>query len=234
MTNVLDAVPYAPFVRTSDEETTRKISDLCSSLYSEATTIQSCIALFDHTSAVANSIREKHRGAAGQMSSDIDRDERITRNWPFISAREALSALYNFHWALKELKAAITETPARSDLPNPDGVGAAFDKFEKRFNKAILARHAASHRTELTNNFDKNAHKAALSSGPVVKPKGAPMMMSDCLIGRTYTGTRKGELLKFDVTWETFSAILETYNEVIASVAIAEWRPPSDRTTHPE
>lgn len=228
MTNVLDAVPGAPFVGTSDEETNRKISDLCSSLYSEATTIQSCIALFDHTAAITGSIHEKRRAAAGQVSSDIERDVRITRNWPFISAREALSALYNFHWALKELNAAINESSAKSDLPNPKGVIAAFEKFEKRFNKAILARHAASHRSEITNNSEKNAHRAALSSGPIVKPKDASMIMSDCLINRTYTGTRKGELLKFDVTWETFAAVLKTYNEVIACVSTDKWRPPSD------
>lgn len=225
MQNVLDAVPYPPFIRTPDEDANKKISDLCSSLYSEASTIQSCIALFDHTSAVTNSISEKRRAVTEPMSPDIDRDERITRNWPFISAREALSALYNFHWALKELDATIIESPTKDSLPNPQGVSVAFEKFEKRFNKAILARHAASHRTEVTNNSEKNAHKAALSSGPVVKPKGASLLMSDCLVNRTYTGTRKGELLKFDVTWETFAAVLGIYKEVISSVAADRSQP---------
>jgi hypothetical protein len=233
MTNVLDPVPYSPFVKTSDEATDLKISDLCSSLYSEATTIQSCIALFDHTVAINRSFLEQRRVFTGQMSPDIERDERITRNWPFISAREALSSLYNFYWALKELNKAISESPAKSDLPNPDGINSAFEKFEKRFGKAILARHAASHRAEITNNFEKNAHKAALSSGPIEKPKGAAMIMSDSLVNRTYTSTRKGEILKFEVTWETFATVLEVYTEVIASVATDEWRPPSNRMTQP-
>lgn len=233
MTNFLDAVPYASFIQTSDEDTNRKISDLCSSLYSEATTLQACVALFDHTSNVTRSISEKLRADVGRPSSDLQRDERITRNWPFIAAREALSALYNFHWALKELDATVNESPAKDSLPNPTGVEIAFEKFEKRFNKAILARHAASHRSEITNNFEKNAHNAALSSGVIVKPKGASMIISDGLINRTYTGTRKGEILKFDVTWETFAAVLETYNAVISSVAADEWRPPANQTSHP-
>jgi len=228
MPHVFDAIPYVPFIRKFDASENRKISDLCSSLHSEAATLQSCIALFDHASTITDSIQKKRQNHTSGTSPEVEREDRVTRSWPFIAAREALSSLYNFHWALKELSSVVNESAARERLPNPTGVETSLNNFEKRFNKALLARHAASHRTELQNNVEKNAHKAALSSGPILKPKGTALMMSDCLVNRTYTGTRKGELLKFDVTWENFVAVLETYNEVIAFVAVDEWLPPSN------
>ncbi len=234
MTPSLDTVPPPPFIRTADESANRKIGDFCLSLYRELTNLQSCIALFDHTSSVAQSLRMKSTdGTAAALSPSLDRDIRITHNWPLIAAREALSALFNFHWALKELNEDIARSTVKDTLPDPDGVMNAYEAFERSFGKAILARHATSHRSEISNNFEKNAHRAALSSGPIRKKKGATVIITDCLSDRTFTGTRKGEILKFDVSWESYQTVREIYEKIITSVAKDSWRPFPDQTSRP-
>jgi len=219
MNDLLSAVPY-PSTRTA----AGPVGDLCSSLRSEIATLQSSIALFDHAVSITSQIQDRMVDRT-QITEELERDERLTRNWQFMAAREALGALYNFHWAIKEL-ASLAENPEiAAKLKSPDEILKAHKDFEKTFNKALLARHAASHRSEIKGNPDKNAHKAALSHGVIHKPKGAQLSMSDCLIGRTYTGTRKGEILKFDVTWESYALALNIYNIVNASVAEDAWPP---------
>ncbi|HEV7276115.1 MAG TPA: hypothetical protein VGN80_07505 [Devosiaceae bacterium] len=220
MDDLLNAVPYPSTLmsRGGHEEELRKVGGLCSSLYSEITNLQSSIALFDHAIFVTGEIRNRSRDRS-QTNTEQERDERLTRNWPFMAAREALGALYNFHWALKELSILAGDPRIAVKLVSANEISKAFDEFERTFNKALLARHAASHRSEIKGNPERNAHKAALSSGFIHKPKGAAVNMSDCLIDRTYTGTRKGEILKFDVTWESYAAALKIYTTVNAAVA---------------
>lgn len=222
MDGLLESVPYPPIgLDLRDSEKAERVHPLCQSLHTETTNLQSSIALFDHASALSENIRHVSHI---QRTPELERDERITRNWPFMAAREALGAIYNFNWAIKELADIAEDGEVAPRLKSPKGLTAAYEEFERAFNKAILARHAASHRSEIKGNPEKNAHRAALSSGVIQKPKHAMLSMSDCLIGRTYTGTRKGEILKFDVTWESYSIALRIYKSAISSVAEDPWR----------
>lgn len=224
MNHLLDAVAYpSAFFRAETDELI-EVSGLCSSLYSEITTLQSSIALFDHAISVTEDIRSRSRDRS-KLTPELERDERLTRNWPFMAAREALGALYNFHWALKRLSSLAEQPEIAAALRSPKAIDKALKEFEKTFNKALLARHAASHRAEIVSTPEKNAHNGALSNSTIRKPKGASLIMSDCLMGRTYTGTRKGEILKFDVTWESYAAALAIYETAINSVAEDAWPP---------
>lgn len=202
-------------LRLTDHAASSKLRDFCFSMWMEVQTLQSCIALFDHSNAIVTSIFTEAMSTKGEINEENERNRRLTSKWPFIAAREALSALYNFHWSLRETNSFVQSLPDQVNEATREGVQGAFEKFERKFDKALLARHAASHRSEILNSFEKNAHKAGLSGPHISKAKGTSAIISGNLMDRTYTETRRGELLKFEVTWETYSIVLEIYKTVI-------------------
>jgi hypothetical protein len=212
--DILGEVPTPTNLQLVDQSASNRLRELRSSLYRETQTLQSCIALFDHSSALTHSILQETMSPEGFANTKLQRDMRLTRTWPFIAAREALGALYNFHWALKEIDLCVQNFPAEITQIDRASVADLFADFEKKFNKAILARHASSHRSEISNNFGKNAHRGGLTGPYIKKTKGTAVMLSGNLLDRTYTETRKGELLKFDVTWETYAVVLEIYKKL--------------------
>lgn len=208
-------IEFPRTLRLTDHAASSKLHDLCLSMWMEVQTLQSCIALFDHSSAMVTSLFTEAMSIRGEINEENERNRRLTSRWPFIAAREALSALFNFHWSLKETNSFVQSLPDQMNEVTREGVQVAFKKFERKFDKALLARHAASHRSEILNNFEKNAHNAGLSGPHISKQKGTSAIISGNLMDRTYTETRRGELLKFEVTWETYLIVLEIYRTVV-------------------
>jgi hypothetical protein len=124
----------------------------------------------------------------------------IIREWPSIAAHSAIAAVFHLQEALNTVRAQIERSSVRHLLAIPSVADDALVLLEKNFPKWEQTRHASAHSAELTLNPDKNWFRGGISRGGFRVPKGSTAMISENFDGRTFLMTRKGELLKFDVT----------------------------------
>lgn len=156
----------------------------------------------------------------------------VTRSWPTIAAHEAISILYQFEEVLSAIREWASATPFRDNLLVPDAGNNATALFEKHFPKWKQSRHATAHSAEIRLNAENNFHEAPLSRGQIRKKKGAKIIISDSFEGRTFITTRKGELLRFDVTWESFDRLVEVYDLLRLGLTVKPGPLVSDQTSH--
>lgn len=198
---------------------------------SQLTQFRSCIALADmafHNLAVLAQKRRENPLAR----DDTDFHSRIIEHWPIVAAHSAISNIFHLQETLATISEWIPKSGLAHLLINPTAADDALNLLEKHFPKWKQIRHASAHSAEIGLNPERNWHKAGLRSGQVRKPKGSKMLMMDSFENRTFITTRKGELLRFDVTWENYQYLLEIYDLLRKGVAVAREPQPRDQTSH--
>lgn len=184
--------------REEDQADARFLQELLSSCESEVASLRASIVLADAAFGGATVV------------SDVGR---IHRKWTYIAAQAAIASIFHFNDTLRAAQDLLEASNLRNYLDTPTAATQAQEKLRKSFPKFLPLRHATAHAAEILANPGKNYHYAALSKPPVKKPKGTPMTLHNSFKGRTFITTRKGELLEFGVTWDSYNNLNNIYEE---------------------
>ena len=204
----------------------------------EVTKFRSAIALADIGFAQSDSYRRIEVSNWGKPEADEAKFHRtIFENWPIIAAHAAIATLFQIQEMFGQLTERAEDDEIRPFLNNAAACADAATCFNKHFPKWKQMRHATAHTAEIRLNPDKNVHLGAMSGNSkwrIEKPEGAGLLMSECFFNRTFTTTRKGEILGFDVTWESYEHLLEVYEILRTGLSAAAAPLPEAGTSPPQ
>ncbi|MCY0146213.1 hypothetical protein OEG84_00385 [Hoeflea sp. G2-23] len=194
-----------------------KLDRLISSAYREVDSFRSAIALADHSFSGISELSNKLRNTIeNQTSKQIMAQMRVVNMWPVMAAHSAINSLYHFSDVLDGLAQWADGSSFTRHFANPDKpFTPATILFESNFPKWKQTRHAVAHKGEITRKMGANLHKAPINKGSLKKAKGATALIQDFFDDRTFITTRRGELLRFDVTAENYEKLLSVYKLVI-------------------
>ena len=69
-----------------------------------------------------------------------------------------------------------------------------------------------------------------MSKGPVRKPKGPGVILSDSFDGYAFITSRKGELLRLDMTPDTYQHLFDAYLLLLNGASLVPLKPESPGT----
>ncbi|MBD8890933.1 hypothetical protein [Roseibium litorale] len=207
--------------KSSDDEVVeaRVLSSIVLRMHKEVSMFYSIMHLADLSFAQMASVhRDLLSGhESGQAHSPIERIG-VFGDWGIVAAHGVIDRLYQFAECLDEAMEWSDRASLTKRFHSSDVFPKANELFNRNFPKWEQTRHAVAHSAEIIRKADKNYHKAPLTKGPISKEKGSSIIMQNSYDGRTFITTRRGELLRLDITWDSYVKILEVYEFVIKGV----------------
>jgi hypothetical protein len=162
------------------------------------------LALFDHCAYESGRLMELFSKNFNNQEARDSSD--VYGRWIFVAARDACLCIYHFGRARDGLHQTLGQCPALRSAIDRDALRAANNLFDRHFPNYVRMRHAIAH-VEETQNTPQAIEKHALSSGaqnPFVKNPSAfkTLVVTNNLMGRTYSSMWDGELIEADISEE--------------------------------
>lgn len=211
-------------------------------LRTEVVHLHACIVLADTGFAGLDHLQaEEQRNIKSAVSArsfpshdnDLDYKRAINNQIIRIAGHSSADALFQFSEILEFLRDDIGSSDASALVLSPtlDEIRTDFDRLFPKFEQM---RHATAHSAEIAAKWQKNSHNGPLSGAIAKKPKGVAIMVSGLFVGRTYHMTRKGEMLRLDVTWDTVEKLERIYCLILKSICVKpELRPKGQISRQP-
>lgn len=139
----------------------------------------------------------------------------IVSQWSVIAAHSCISSIFAFVDILDGIDVHVGKAAILDGTGFKSSSKKAREAVAKKFPKWSQLRHATQHSGTISVEFEKNAHTAALTKGWLTKSKGTRALMSDNFEDRVFQTVRRGENLKFPVTWESYFNLVEAYNALL-------------------
>jgi hypothetical protein len=174
----------------------------------EVVYFRSCIALADTGFRETQSLLRARREADSEKAAQANFYSRIVRHWPTIAAHSAISSLFYFRKYLSTIVDWLRISGAHDMLSNPTFADEALALFDKQFPRWRQTRDATAPSADIC------VKKEALGK----------------FEGRTLVTTRYGEVLRFDVTWETYQRLLEVYDLLRSGLSLSPTTQSPDHT----
>jgi hypothetical protein len=181
----------------------------------EVVYFRSCIALADTGFRETQSLLRARREADSEKAAQANFYSRIVRHWPTIADHSAISSLFYFRKHLSTIEDWLRISGAHDMLSNPAFADEALALFDKQFPRWRQTRNATA------PSADMRVKKEALNFPLVRKSQGTSVLVMGSFEGRTFVTTRYGEVLRFDVTWETYQRLLEVYDLLRSGLSLS-------------
>lgn len=215
------------------------LGNLLQTLYRQVERMRAGVILADtalhNSDQLSDALRQEFEQVkrGGSTSPDLKNRQAVFTHWTNIAAHSVIDTVFQFQEALANLNAWADTARVAEALVNRSAAVEADRLFNKHFPKWKQIRHATAHATEISLNHERNSHKGALSHMLLRKKKGVAAMISESFVNRTFTTTRRGELLTFDITAESYSKLNSIYELLLSGFIVAPERSPKNQTFAP-
>lgn len=141
--------------------------------------------------------------------------------WTLIACRDGAMTIYHFGKTLEHIRALFGPCPTLRKRTDHTKLRAATKLFEDNFPTFHHIRHAVAHTAELTKNieaFEKNAYRGELRLGGIsIGSHDGAFMLSGAVNGRSFTMTREGEILSYEISQKTADNLRSVVSEAFSA-----------------
>ena len=139
------------------------------------------------------------------------------RAWQRIALRDGAMTIYHFGRSLKEGSGnGLKECPRLRSLLISEHLHRARRMFSRKFPKAERVRHGAAHSAEITEskaNFDANSFSGNTDGLGLIQGNASKLLVQNVVSDRHYVTTHQGEIVRYELSAETFGSLGEIARE---------------------
>ncbi|WP_236575110.1 hypothetical protein [Sphingobium sp. S6] len=184
-------------VREEEKEIARAITSNLNALSTEANNIAAAVALFGL--------------CAGKQERGLWQD------WMRVAARDGAMSIRNFGEALAKIRGLIGKVPTWCSVVDTKALKSAETTFKETFPFAYKMRHSVAH-PELYNDPSKKMGISGSMDELGIRANDVTNLSIQGLItGVTFASTFEGVLVRYDVSAESLSAIIDITNTCFSS-----------------
>ncbi len=149
--------------------------------------------------------------------------------WATIAARDGAMTIYHFRETMDGIRQyGVKSCPTLSPFIDTECLRRADRRFQKLFPKFAKIRHSVAHsanRYRNLNYYEKNSFSGTSHSlGNFGITEAQSVVITNCLMDRTFATTWEGQILSYDITEQTLSNLTAIKSEFYKAFhkAIAE------------